>query len=122
MIRSDLNAALAMRRLVKLERRFPGELAMNGYPFAVSERLTIVQQFWDFHDEGWALIRLEDLTGVVRDERVEFMETILRRENLPPRNPPFTVDLSSITAAIRSVQAARLPVIVECESPERDDE
>lgn len=121
-IRSELFLAAASRRLVKLERPFRRESWLNGYVLAASDRLALVQVFHDFCHDGWVVTRVEDITEVVRDEKEAFFEAIFRGEGLLPRELPFTVDLSSMPAAIRSVHAAHRPIIVESENLDDDEE
>jgi hypothetical protein len=122
MIRSALQAAAAARTLVQLERRHSGDPRINGYVLAVGERLVLAHQFHNFSDEGWTVMRIEDLTEVLARDTEAFFDAIFRGEGLLPRDPPFRVDLSTMAAALRSIDAAGRPLIVECETPDGDDD
>lgn len=107
------------RRKLRVERNRPSEPRLNGYVLSCSESLFLMHVFHDFQPEGYVVARLIDVVESRSGPNERFWDEMLAAEGLLDGldNPPH-VDLSSIEAAIASVDREFGRMIVECEDDE----
>ncbi|MCE9578074.1 MAG: hypothetical protein K8W52_33400 [Deltaproteobacteria bacterium] len=122
MIRAAIEDARASGALIQLERGFASARFVNGYVVALGDELVAVHQFHDFYDEGWVVVRIDDVLEVNRDGPQRHFEACFRGEGLAPRPLPCAVDLASMQAALRSLRPRGALMFVECEAPDADDD
>ena len=119
MRRSELEAFVGTRRKLRIHRRIPSEPTHNGYVVGLGDALVLVHQFHDFYPEGYAALRLEDITSIRSGPYERVWERMLEAEGLIAglrlANPPR---LSSVRELLIDLSTRRETVIVECEDLE----
>ena len=116
-----LEAAIERRELVQVTRAGLREEAWVGTPLAVSERLLLVRSLREFAFDGFAVMRLEDVTAVRAGEAEAFVARVLEAEGMLRALPsPKPLPLGSMRALLEGVRAHYRHAIVECE--EADEE
>jgi hypothetical protein len=118
-----LRAHVGARRKVQVERSRPSNPRLNGFVLASSETLCYMHVFHDFYPDGYVVVRLDDVESVRSGPYERFWDEMLSGKGLLgglERPPP--VDLSSMEAAIASIDRACGRMIIQCEDDEEDVE
>lgn len=91
----------------------------NGYPLAASDRLVLVRTLDDFDLDGFAVLRMEDLTAVRSGEPERFFDHVLRAEGLLDAVPPApSIRLDGWQSVLEDVLRGPGHAIIECEGLE----
>lgn len=92
---------------------------MSGYVISCSESLCMLHAFHDFAPDGYAVIRLNDVTQVRCGDREKQWDHMLAEEGLLEglRNPP-SIDLTSMQKVVASAHQHLGRMILECEDQE----
>lgn len=77
-----LNYHIDNSMLVKAERKGFSDERRTGFPIKYSEQLLCMTDINDFHDEGFVILRNEDITDVYSNESDAFYEKICINEGL----------------------------------------
>lgn len=77
---------IANKFLMNIDRCFNGELVSTlGFPICLSEKLILTTVTTDFHDEGYAILRTNDIIDAYSKESDSFNEQICVAEGLQDR-------------------------------------
>ena len=119
--RKRLRSFVGTRKKVRLTRPFPGEPRHNGFILGVGRDLVLVQQFHDFHPEGYTALRVKDITGIRSGKYERLWERMLAEEGILGRvGIPYDVPLQDITVLLKALQQRGDNIIVECEDVKED--
>jgi len=114
-----LDRAIAGRNVLSIERPELCETELLCVPIARSEELLLVHVFYDFHPDGYRIIRLEDIFNVIREGSEEFFERIIIAEGVHARlASPGPVDLTSWRSALASLGVRYAFCTIECDGGE----
>ncbi len=98
-----------------IERPLFDEYPIHCLPIKRSEQLVLVHYMYDFSFDGFKIVRLNDITSLIRSETEMFSEKICKSERiLPPASPD--IDVSDYKTAFE--QFLNKNIEVECEAPE----
>lgn len=70
------------KMILNIERAGISELNITGFPIFLTGNYLLMTNIYDFHDEGYVLIKTEDITDAYSNEDEAFYETVCIRENL----------------------------------------
>lgn len=102
---------------IQLERGAFDHSHWNGYPLAVNHRFVLVRTLDDFDFDGFAVLRVEDLTAVYAGDPENFFDQVLRAEGLLESLPPAPeLRLDSWQTVLEDVRRLSGYAIVECEA------
>ncbi len=117
-----LHRAIERGENVQIERAGMQHEHWNGFPLVVSDDLVLVRTLHDFTPDGFAVLRLRDVTGVTSGDAERFFERVLRAEGMLDGLPaPRPVLLRSWRSVLESVRAHYRHAILECERVDEDD-
>jgi hypothetical protein len=101
---------------VRLARAGLARSSWYGFPLALDDDLVLVRSLHDFAANGFAVLRVRDVTEVHSGDAERFFERVLRAEAaLDPAAAEKTVPLRSWRAVLEAVRAHYRYAIVECE-------
>jgi hypothetical protein len=119
----QVRAAIERHQQVRLAREGIAARNVHCFPFQMAGELLLVQEVDDFALDGYAVLRLRDVTEVRSGECERFCERVLEGEGVlaqvRPPEPP--VALASWPALFASLQAAPWPLVI-LDSEEYEDE
>jgi hypothetical protein len=116
-----LRSFVGTRKRVILTRPYPSHAYLNGFVVALGYEWVLLQNFHDFHPEGYVALRVRDVTDIRSDEHERLWERMLAGEGLIDRIPiPDDVRLSDASDLLESLQERGRYVIVESEDPDED--
>lgn len=104
--------------LVQVQRAGVSAAAWNGFVVGVGETCLLLATVREFVQDGYALMRLADVTQVRRGDTEVFFELVMQREGLWPPKDPHPLDASDLMefdAALRGIQRAAGWAIMENE-------
>lgn len=111
------------RRKIRIERRRLSTPCLNGYLVGLSTCLGMMHCFDDFEPDGYTIFRLEDIESIRCSEYERHWDYMLREEGLlEGLDRHFSIQLSSMEAALSSSAQQAGMLIVECEDGEDDSE
>ena len=115
-----LDAAIEAKSVVTLIRPELSEPEILCIPAARSNELLLVYVFYDFCPDGFRVIRIDDVTEILREESELFFERILASEGVYHRlRIPAGIDLSSWRSVFESLKGRYDYCTLE--SDEQDD-
>lgn len=118
---SHLAAHAGTRRKVRIERNRPCHRMLYGYVVDAAHGLALVHPFDDFHPDGYAIIREQDIVAVRQGDHEAFWDRMLESEGLlGGLDEAPKIDLGSMAAAIESAAALHEFLIIECEDEAED--
>ena len=121
-IADALQGAIDRGENVQVLRRAGAHPTWNGFPLALGDELVLMRSLHEFAVNGFAVMRLRDITAVLATDAERFFERVLRAEGaLDQTSPPRPVPLRSWRAALEAVRAHYRHAIIECERPEGSD-
>lgn len=101
---------------VRLVRAGFARPSWYGFPLALDETLVLVRSLHDFAVNGFAVLRLRDVTEVHSGDPERFFERVLRAEGaLDAAAPVKPVPLGGWAEVLEAVRAHYRYAIVECE-------
>ena len=114
-LRRQLVDLLGTRKIVCLTREFPGE-PLHGFVLALGREWVLLQQFHDFYPEGYAALRVRDITDVRSGEHERHWERMFAAEGLLDQIAvPGALSLDETSQLLTALQRRGQNVIVECE-------
>lgn len=117
----QLRDAVARRAYVRVARDALGPFATDGFALAMGDDLLLMLQVRDFDPDGWAIVRLRDVTAVREGDNERFTARVLAAEGVDAALPEPPVDVSSWQAVFAALAAGPWPLVrVEGEEPEGD--
>lgn len=101
---------------VRLARAGLARSSWYGFPLALDDELVLLRSLHDFAVNGFAVLRLRDVTGVHSGDAERFFERVLRAEGaLDAAGAVRPVPLGGWPAVLEAVRARYRHAIVECE-------
>jgi len=101
--------------LVNIERTNIEEENITGFPLLVSDNLLAMSKIFDFHDEGFLVIRLKEVTDVY-SEFSAFYEEVCVKEGLKKRaNESPIKDVTDFVTVFRQLSTYDKFISVQCE-------
>lgn len=121
-IAEALHGAVERGEKVQITRAGMAHEVWNGFPLVVSDDYVLVRTLHEFALDGYAVMRLRDVTDVSSGEPERFFERVLRAEGLLDRvTAPRPVLLRSWRSVVESVRAHYRFAILECEASDEND-
>ncbi len=94
---------------------------LYGFVLACSSELVLIFVVYDFHPEGYQILRISDISGVRHSASDRTMQKILRAEGILEQvGLKHPINLQSWQSALRNLKTLGENVIVEGEEPEVD--
>ncbi len=94
----------------------------NGFPLALGDELVMVRSLHEFAVNGFAVLRLRDITAVLSTDAERFFERVLRAEGSLDEAPVArAVPLRSWRSVLEAARLHYRHAIIECERPEGGD-
>lgn len=122
-LRKQLRTFVGARRRVRLKRPIPHEPRHNGFVVAMGMEWVLLYQFHDFYPEGYAALRVRDITDIRSGEHERHWEHMLTMEKLLDSvQTPDDVSLDNISELLRTLERRGKNIIVECEDGDREIE
>ncbi|MFN0110700.1 MAG: hypothetical protein ACKVZH_17720 [Blastocatellia bacterium] len=116
-LKKKLSSAVSKKRLAFVERRNITAENSHGFVLQVSDDLVLFQQASDFLIDGYAVIRLEDITSLRSGIYERFFEKMYRGEGVMAQIGELpAVDLSDWKSLLKSLKKIGQNVIIECEN------
>lgn len=92
-----------------------------GFVLACSSELVLTHVVYDFHHDGYQILRISDISGIRHSASDRTMTKILRAEGILEQGSlKHPINLQSWQSALRSLKSIGKNVIVEGEEPEVD--
>jgi len=111
-----LDRAIQGRNVLSIERPEVAETEMLCIPIARSDELLLVHIFYDFYPDGYRIVRIEDIYGIIRDGSEEFFERVIHAEGVYARlRTPGDIDLGNWHSALLSLRGRHDYCIIECD-------
>lgn len=122
-MRYELQRARDLRELVRLEREGIHAEAVTGFPLVLGGELVLLHRLDDFDLAGHAIVRLADVSDVLRGDLEQFTERVMREEGQLERvgAPEPAVPVGDWGEAFEALRASGRIVIVECEDFEEEE-
>jgi hypothetical protein len=122
-IREKLGTFVGSWLKVRLTRAIPSDPRHNGFVVAVGRDWVLLQQFHDFYPEGYAALRVKDITDIRSNEYERLWERMLAAEGiLDQLTLPYDVPLEDIQHLLTALQRRGDNIIVECEDANQEIE
>ncbi len=102
-------------QLCAINRDMIDELSMYCFPIAMSEKLLLVLNVYDFNIDGYKIIRLEDISEVFCEDAEEFNEMIIRKEGILDNFSPEILDIENLKKVFNYFLKTKKNIIVQCE-------
>src|SRR5262249_25569874 len=104
-LREQLRSFVGIPTKVRLTRSIPSEPRLNGFILGVGRDLVLLQQFHDFYPEGYAVLRLRDVTDLRSGKYERHWERMLAGEGLLERvGIPYNVPLEDVPGLLKALQ------------------
>ena len=116
-VMEQVRAAAARRGYLRVEREAVAARRMYGFVLAASDELMLMQEIYDFTPDGYAIVRLRDVTAIRDGESERFDERVLEGEGVRVAPPQSAIDVASWRTVFASLAGGEWPlVLVESES------
>lgn len=105
------------KMIITIEREFNDKTdSIMGFPIAISKNFLLMTVIYDFHDEGYTVLRLSDICDAYSKESNNFYEKICIAEGLQDKiSTVFIEDISSIRQILRQMQNYDGYISIQCE-------
>ena len=114
-----LDSAIKERSVITIERPELPEPELLCIPISRSDELILVHAFYDFHPDGYRIVRVDDVYAIFREGSELFFERIFKGEGVYSRlKTPQGIDLTSWKEVLESLKGRYQYCIVECEAEE----
>ncbi len=121
-IAEALHRAVERGEKVQIERLGLENEHWNGFPLVANDDFVLMRSLHDFTLDGFAVLRVRDITAVRSADTERFFERVLRAEGLlDDLTPPRPVLLRSWRSVLESVRAHYRYAILECEAVDSGD-
>ena len=118
-ITEALQRAIDRDENVQIARSMGPHPTWNGFPLALGDELVLVRSLHEFAVNGFAVMRLRDITAVLSTDAERFFERVLRAEGALDEAPAARmVPLRSWRSVLEAVRLHYRHAIIECEGPE----
>lgn len=116
-IADGLQAAIDGGENVQIVRSSAAHPAWSAFPLRLEDDLVLVRSLQDFTVNGFAVMRLQDITQVRSTDAERFFASVLRAEGELDRAPAAKpVPLRSWRSVLEAVRLHYRHAIIECES------
>lgn len=122
MNRSVINYHIQNNLILRVERKLGTESYIEGFPICLSEKFLLMTVINDFHDEGYTIIRTEDIKKAYSKESISFYETMCRDEGLDRKAVPVISDLSCEKSILNELNYYKGFIEIECEQEDGNDD
>jgi hypothetical protein len=120
-IQTQLNRLFADRAFAKFLRAIPGSEILHGFVLGKSSSLVLLQVVREFHLDGYSIVRVRDLEGVLCRREEKFFQKMLKAEGVVPDEATKAPALGSMASALKSLSRRAGIVSIECETPDDDE-
>lgn len=105
------------KMLLNIERTFDNEMdVVRGFPIKISEELLLMTIINDFHDEGFALLGISDISDAYSKESDAFYEKICITEGLQNKvQQSYINTICSVKCVLQQLESYDGLISVECE-------
>lgn len=105
------------KMLLNIERTFDNETdIVRGFPINVSEELVLMTVVNDFHDEGFVILRLSDISDAYSKESDAFYEKICISEGLQNKVQQCCINaICSVKCVLQQLESYDGFISIECE-------
>ena len=105
------------KMLLRVERSFDGETdVIQGFPIAMSQKLLFMTVINDFHDEGFAILRLTDVSDAYSKESDTFYEKICTSEKIGIEISDIVQEITDLTTVLKQLIKYEGFISVQCEN------
>lgn len=105
------------KMMLNIERVFDDETdIIHGFPMVMSNELILMSVINDFHDEGFAILRLLDITDAYSKENDAFYEKICISENIGNKKPDIIQDITDLSFVLKQLTKYKGFVSIQCEN------
>ena len=105
------------KMMLNIERIFGTETdIIHGFPIKMSNELLLMSVINDFHDEGFAILRLSDITDAYSKEIDDFYEKICIFENIGTKSVDFVQDITDWVFVLKQLMSHKGFISIQCET------
>ena len=105
------------KMILNIERIFCNETDITqGFPIIISKQLLLMTVINDFHDEGFAILKLSDISDAYSKESEVFYEKICISENIGTKIPDYIKDITDLRSVVKQLQNYKGYVSIQCEN------
>ena len=116
-IKETIEKHIAEKMLIRIERKnIDATERIEGFPLLLSDRFLLMTVINDLHDEGFAILNIEDITDAYSYESYAFYEKICISEGLRDIECPVSINsLSDHKHIFKCLQGYAGLISVQCE-------
>lgn len=92
-----INYHINNKLLLNIEREIYSLERITGFPIKLSKDFLLMTNVYDFHDEGYALIKTDDITDAYSKESDAFYERVCILNGLQKKIDNCPININSIT-------------------------
>lgn len=109
---------ITKKMIIRIERKDMFETeSINGFPIMLSNRFLLMTVINDFHDEGYAILNIENIIDAYSNEHDTFYEKICISEGLQDiSRPKFLSSIYNYQQIFQSLQNYEGLVSIQCEN------
>ena len=117
-----INDHIEHQMLIRIERaQIADKENLEGFPLILSKDLLFMSHIVDFHDEGFVIIRTEDITDAYSRESISFYEEICVNEGLLERAKQEIINnVIDFTSVLKQLFTYEKFVIIQCEMEDNE--
>lgn len=105
------------KMILNIERIFNNETnSLSGFPVMLSENLLLMTVINDFYDEGFAILRLSDISDAYSKESDTFYEKICISENIGIRTSDIVQEITDLTTVLKQLIKHEGFISIQCEN------
>ncbi len=110
-----IKQCIEQKSLCAINRDMIDELTTYCFPLALSDRLVLLANVYDFSIDGYKIMRTQDITEVFCDDAEEFNEMIIRKEGVLDDFNPKIIDVKNLKNVFDYFLKSGQSIIVQCE-------
>ena len=122
MNRSVINYHIQNNLILRVERKLGTEPYIEGFPICLSEKFLLMTVINDFHDEGYTIIRAEDIKRAYSKESISFYEKMCKNEGLGKRAVSVISDLSCEMSIVSDLNYYKGVIEFVCEQENGEED
>lgn len=105
------------KMLINIERIFNDETdIIHGFPLMMSDELLLTTVINDFHNEGFAILRLKDISDAYSKESEAFYEKICISEDIGVETSDVIQDITDWSVVLKRLIEYKGFVSIQCEN------